>query len=99
MTDLRGVIGVVNRASLEGALNEGRGAGPLDGLVGDPAFPHVHLDHSLDWALERMGKAKLDLLPVVGRDDVHQLLGVIALKDILEAYGVRADPEDPFPRS
>jgi len=89
VTDPRGVIGVVNRARLEGPGDE-----PLIGLVGDPAFPHVHLDHSLDWALERMGKAKVDTLPVVGRDDVHQLLGVIALKDILAAYGVNADPGD-----
>ena len=95
VTDLMGVIGMVNRARLEGALREGPGAGPLIGLMGGLAFPHVHLDHSLDWALERMGKAKLDLLPVVGRDDVHQLLGVITLKDILDAYGVSAEPRVP----
>ena len=65
----------------------------------DPAtFPHVHLDHSLDWALERMGTAKLDLLPVVGRGNVHELLGVITLAEVLDAYGVRQRVSSGLPK-
>ena len=56
----------------------------LDGLE----FPHVHADQGLDLALERMGANQFDILPVVNRGNVHQLEGVVTLKDVLEAYGV-----------
>jgi CIC family chloride channel protein len=51
-------------------------------------FPHVHTDHALHLALERMSAARLDVLPVVNRADVHKLEGIITLKDVLDAYGV-----------
>jgi CBS domain-containing protein len=56
-------------------------------------FPHVHGDHTLDQALERMGAARLDVLPVVSRADIHKLEGIITLGDVLVAYGV--GPQDP----
>ena len=40
-------------------------------------FPHLHADHSLDVALDRMGALHLDLLPVVSRANIHELLGVV----------------------
>jgi len=42
----------------------------------------------LHLALERMSAAHLDLLPVVSRADVHKLEGVVALRDVLDAYGM-----------
>jgi CBS domain-containing protein len=57
-------------------------------------FPHVHPDHSLSLALERMGATGLNVLPVVSRADVRRLLGVVALRDVLEAYGL-AKPSQP----
>ena len=51
-------------------------------------FPHVHPDHTLNLALERMGAAKVHVLPVVSRANVRLLLGVVVLEDVLEAYGV-----------
>jgi CBS domain-containing protein len=51
-------------------------------------FPHLHVDHSLEVALDRMGALHLDLLPVVSRANVRELLGVVALGDVLEAYGL-----------
>jgi CIC family chloride channel protein len=39
-------------------------------------FPHVHPDHTLNLALERMGTAKVHILPVVSRANVQQLLGI-----------------------
>lgn len=53
--------------------------GPLD----TESFPHIHPDHSLDMALERMGDIQLDALPVVSRANVREILGVISLTDIL----------------
>jgi len=58
---------------------------------GDPTMeelPHVHPDHSLSLALERMGASGLNVLPVVSRANVRQLIGIISLDDILDAYGV-----------
>jgi len=34
------------------------------------------------------GAAGLDLLPVVSRLNIHELVGVIYLNDILRAYGI-----------
>jgi chloride channel protein, CIC family len=42
----------------------------------------------LSLALERMGTTKLHVLPVVSRANVRQLLGIVVLEDVLEAYGV-----------
>ena len=87
VSDQRGVIGVIDVARLEKGQREeaDKKLGELmDGLV----FPHIHPDQGLDLALERMGANNLDVLPVVNRANVHQLEGVVTLKDVLEAYGV-----------
>jgi CBS domain-containing protein len=69
-------------------LANGEEATQLRELVNAPDFPHVHPDHPLYMALERMGAAKLDVLPVVSRANVHHLMGVVVLRDILNSYGV-----------
>jgi len=88
VTDQRGVIGVISLANLERELAEGAAAKQLGELVDARAFPHVHADQTLDLALERMGTARLELLPVVSRADVHKLEGVITLRDVLNSFGV-----------
>jgi CBS domain-containing protein len=55
-------------------------------------FPHLHPDHSLAIALDRMGSTKLRLLPVVSRANVRQLLGVVTLEAVLNAYGFSLPP-------
>lgn len=52
-------------------------------------LPHVHPDHSLSVALERMGATGLNLLPVVSRANARQLVGVVGLADILKTFGVK----------
>jgi CBS domain-containing protein len=54
-------------------------------------FPHAHPDHGLDFALENMGINQVEILPVVGRANVHELNGIVTLQDILDAYGVVRD--------
>jgi CIC family chloride channel protein len=54
----------------------------------DHDFPHVHSDHGLDVALHRMGSSGLKTLPVVSRNDVSHIEGVITLDDILRVYGL-----------
>lgn len=66
------------------------GGNHSDGLE----FPHVHPDHTLGVALERMGSSGLKSLPVVSRANVKQVEGVVTLEDILTAFGVVARDED-----
>ncbi|MGD0471473.1 MAG: chloride channel protein [Terriglobales bacterium] len=87
VTDPRGVIGIIDISRLERELADSADK-KLSELVGSRAFPHVHPDHGLDLALERMGTNKIELLPVVNRADVHKLEGVVTLPDVLDAYGV-----------
>jgi CIC family chloride channel protein len=87
VTDPRGVIGIVTQSQLEVEVDENSGS-ILDDLIVQPVFPHIHTDQALDLALERMGSNQTDLLPVVSRADIHQLVGIITLQDVLDAYGV-----------
>lgn len=87
VNDETGVVGVISRETLEKAAN-GSGTRHLIELLDARHFPFVHADHSLTAALDRMGAAQLDLLPVVSRSNIHNLEGVITLKDVLALYGV-----------
>src|SRR5215813_3176478 len=42
-------------------------------------FSHVHTDHWLDIALQRVGATHLDMLPVVRRDNPRRLVGIVTL--------------------
>jgi len=48
----------------------------------------VYEDHPISYALNRMGSAGLDAIPVVSRANIRQLQGVITMPAILAAYGV-----------
>jgi CIC family chloride channel protein len=96
----RGLLGMVTAAQLEAAVAGGRGGRPLGEILeargsGEPLsaenFPHVHADHSLDVALRRMAESRLNVLPVVSRTDLRDMLSVISLNDVLNAYGVGKD--------
>ena len=89
VADEKGVWGVISLVQLDAASGEGEGEKKIGDLVESRRFPHVHLDHSLDLALERMGATGFDLLPVVSRANVHTLEGVVSLLDVLRAFGVR----------
>jgi CIC family chloride channel protein len=88
--DPRGVIGLLTLAQLESAVGAGR-TGVVSDLVPVGEFPHVHTDHSVEVALERMGSAHVEILPVVSRANLHELLGIVKLNDVLEFYGLK-DP-------
>ena len=85
-----GVIGMVSSKELKALASDGTGSSMkrLGDAVGVAEFPHLHADHPLDAALERMGASQLDVLPVVSRANVHQLEGVVTLDDVLACYGV-----------
>lgn len=92
VTDDRGVIGVISLQNLTQANSEGSANKRLRELVDPNDFPHVHEDHSLHLALDRMGASQLDVLPVVSRADLHKLEGIITLPDVLANYGVASKP-------
>jgi CIC family chloride channel protein len=56
-------------------------------LPSEPAN-YVHRDHSLSIALERMGAAGVEVLPVVSRANIQRQLGTVAFSDVLRAYGI-----------
>ncbi len=95
-------LGMVPLAELDAAAARGRAAEPVAALLGPeasaagpgPGFPHLHPDHTLGLALERMGAARRTVLPVVSRANVRQLVGVVTLQDVLLAYGVEAHARD-----
>ena len=63
-----------------------------DVIKRDGDYPYVHQDHPLSYALERMGQAGVDVIPVVSRANIRELYGVITLADILASYGVARRP-------
>jgi chloride channel protein, CIC family len=102
VADDAGLAGMVSRTELEQAVAQGRSAQQLAALLKERttenwhtgALPHLHPDHNLTLALERLGILQLDVLPVVSRDNARELLGVVTLSDILKSYGVARSPEE-----
>ena len=80
------VRGVVSAHQIEAADPPPAAVGELLQLSG--AYPYVHRDHPLSYALERMGASGVDVLPVVSRANIHQLYGIVRLRDILAKFGV-----------
>lgn len=112
VVDQHGLRGVVSTAQLEEAVKDGRGDDlRLSDLLGedDPEdqkaaerLPHVHIDDSLDLVLRRIASSGLDTLPVVSRTNLREVLGVISVNDVLNAYGSgkpnsSGAPESPPP--
>ena len=88
VTDEGNIVGVLSRAVLEKAVHDGEGGKKLMDFINALDFPHVHSDHALHLALERMSASHLDMLPVVNRANAHRLEGIVTLRDVLDSYGV-----------
>ena len=90
LSNERGVAGIVKLATMDKAAADGDSNKKLSDLIEGEEFPHLHADQSLTVALERMGAAGVDALPVVSRADVHKLEGIVALQDVMKLYGFAA---------
>ncbi len=97
VSDQRGVVGILTLAVLKKAAAGGLSNTKLMDLIERRDFPHLHADHSLAVALERMGAEGVDTLPVVSRANVHKLEGIVALQDVLKIYGFATQDELPCP--
>lgn len=95
-----GLRGMLRNHDVEQAVAKGGAdktvAEILESESKDHEMSHVHPDHSLSLAMERMGRTGLNVLPVVSRANAHQLVGIVALRDILNTYGV-AKRDDASP--
>jgi chloride channel protein, CIC family len=87
VVDDSGVVGVFSLSTVQNAWDDGGASRKLKEFLDAREFPHLHLDHPLSVALERMGTTHLDVLPVVSRADVHKLEGVVTVQDVLSFYG------------
>jgi CIC family chloride channel protein len=88
VVDDRGVVGVISLATLQRAQSEGAGEKRLGQVLDRKPFPHLHDDQSLELALHRFGQNRLDVIPVVSRANVRELIGVVTLRDVLRKYGI-----------
>jgi CIC family chloride channel protein len=89
VADDAGLWGILDQDRIKpqvGTLAECFPRGPEDD------FPHLHIDHSLAIALDRMGSSKLRVLPVVSRANVRKLVGIVTLQAVLDAYGFSLPP-------
>ena len=89
-------LGMLARETLEWAIVDGRKDLRLKEIVETLHVQHVHLDHPLHLALERMSKYHLDVLPVIHRAEIHKLEGVVTLRDLLDSYGVNVPVNSDF---
>ncbi|MBI5441227.1 MAG: chloride channel protein, partial [Deltaproteobacteria bacterium] len=96
------LLGMLTARDLEAAAEGDSGSRSLASLLPAPdpgrpsradAFPHVHVDQPIETALQRMARSGIDVLPVVSRQDAHELLGTISLESILGLYRSKAAPE------
>ena len=87
VSDSSGVVGMVSMATLEKEMADSGASRTLKELVDGREFPHLHVDHPLSVALERMGTTRLDVLPVVSRANIHKLEGIVTLQEVLNFYG------------
>lgn len=96
VADNSGLVGLISAETLKRLKDEGKGATRLAEAVSPGGFPHLHSDQSLDLALDRMGASGFRVLPVVSRFNLREMLGVVYLSDILNAYHLAIqEPDHP----
>jgi CIC family chloride channel protein len=80
------LVGVTTTDAAARAMEDGRRDLRVVELTNGDGFPHVHPDHGVEQAMERMGESGLPALPVVDRADVTKVRGLITVNDVLRSY-------------
>ena len=98
VADQHGLLGMLSARDLTAAAGRGLADQTIVDLVSSGPgtertldrehLPHLHPDHGLGTALARMGTTGSTVLPVVSRANTRQLLGILTLVDLLEAFGL-----------
>src|SRR5581483_5308094 len=92
---------MASQAQLQTAVRTGRGQWTLGELFRrdeqppSNTFPYVYADQPLDTALRRMAQSRLNVLPVVSRANVRQLIGTVSFDSVLLAYGLSESKQEP----
>jgi CIC family chloride channel protein len=85
-------IGLITRQQIEQALSKGLGSTPISSFVQENCV-HVHPDHGFDLVLERLGKSP-GILPVVSRNDVRRVQGVITRQAVAQFLQTAWEPQE-----
>jgi chloride channel protein, CIC family len=93
--DEQGLWGILDPRQMENVFMESGTLADVFGGSPEQDMPHLHTDHSLAIALDRMGSSKLRVLPVVSRANVRQMVGLVTLEAVLSAYGFSLPPPAP----
>ena len=79
------VIGLITARRLDDISNPET---PLREALAEEVYAYVYPDHPASYAMERMGSAGADSLPVVSRANRAELKGIVTLSGVLTAFGV-----------
>jgi chloride channel protein, CIC family len=86
-----GVTGVVTLRGLIDASAAGRGAEPV-AAVSEGLRLHAHPDHGIDVVFDRLVQSR-GALPIVNRDQVRRVAGIVTLDGLVRALRARAGTE------
>jgi CIC family chloride channel protein len=82
-------VAAFSRSELEDAAEYGMQSEPLDTLVEmREENPHLHADHLIEEALEKLQEAGVEAAPVVDRSDISVVRGVVTLASVRQSFGV-----------
>jgi CIC family chloride channel protein len=91
----RGNWSWISRKDLEAAAAGDKGNVRLVEAFPLPLLPHLYPDVSMDEAMRHL--ASYPVLPVISRAAPDHILGVITLRDIHKAYGIRREERHEQP--
>jgi CIC family chloride channel protein len=74
----------VGRDEVNSLIKEGKGVEQIGPLLGERYVAGLHPDHPLDMALRYVDRWQI--VPVVNRANLRELVGVITQRDVLERY-------------
>lgn len=90
------MVGITSENELRQAQAAGNEAKLVIDIATTKYIIHAHPDQSLDSVVAKLGARKISRLPVVSRADPQELLGIITVEDVMDAFGkaLRAARED-----
>ncbi|HVB03857.1 MAG TPA: chloride channel protein [Chitinophagaceae bacterium] len=92
VVDIKGnLLGMVSRREIFDMAAEP--SDPLARLI-TQAPPRIYTDNTLNQAVDLMGVAGLDILPVVNRENPHELIGTITPQNIFRAFALRSKEDE-----